>query len=247
MTRLFSTAFTVLLLLASCASCSVNPFRPSHQPTQSVVVAKALEATIVVHDEKFFLICAGERVSPTLLLTAFHCVVAATLDDQEEELLDIIDPMLEKQKPEDYVGRSISYTTYAETILAGQDKLTKGSLSTILRIDTKHDLALLQTDPSLQPFVEVRTNHLFVGEPVFAIGHPAGLEYSFSLGYVSNQCRWLSGPECWTQVDMSIWGGNSGGGLYDMDGKLVGVASRRILSTYAFFTPPDPIADIVNQ
>jgi serine protease Do len=93
--------------------------------------------------------------------------------------------------------------------------------------DTKADLAVLkvETDRDL-PFVEFGdSDQAEVGDWVLAIGNPFGLGGSVSLGIVSARNRDIqSGPyDDFIQTDAAINQGNSGGPLFDMDGKVVGI------------------------
>ncbi len=64
-----------------------------------------------------------------------------------------------------------------------------------------------------------------VGDWVMAIGNPFGLGGSVTLGIVSARNRDIqSGPyDDFIQTDASINQGNSGGPLFDMDGKVIGI------------------------
>jgi serine protease Do len=76
------------------------------------------------------------------------------------------------------------------------------------------------------PFVELgNSDSADVGDWVMAIGNPFGLGGSVTLGIVSARNRDIqSGPyDDFIQTDASINQGNSGGPLFDMDGKVVGI------------------------
>jgi tetratricopeptide (TPR) repeat protein len=63
---------------------------------------------------------------------------------------------------------------------------------------------------------------LKVGEPVYAVGAPEGLELSLSEGIVS-QLR--GGPPPIIQTTVAISPGSSGGGLFNAQGELVGITT----------------------
>jgi serine protease Do len=97
----------------------------------------------------------------------------------------------------------------------------------LLGADDKTDLAVLQveTDVAL-PFVEFGDSDTAdVGDWVLAIGNPFGLGGSVSIGIVSARNRDIqSGPyDQFIQTDAAINQGNSGGPLFDMDGRVVGI------------------------
>jgi serine protease Do len=93
--------------------------------------------------------------------------------------------------------------------------------------DDKADLAVLRVDAGRElPFVEFGdSDSAEVGDWVMAIGNPFGLGGSVTLGIVSARNRDIqAGPyDDFIQTDAAINQGNSGGPLFDMDGKVVGV------------------------
>ena len=98
--------------------------------------------------------------------------------------------------------------------------------ATLVGADTKADLAVLKVEATDLPFVEFGDSDTAeVGDWVMAIGNPFGLGGSVSLGIVSARNRDIqSGPyDDFIQTDAAINQGNSGGPLFDMDGKVVGI------------------------
>ncbi|AKR56300.1 HtrA protease/chaperone protein [Devosia sp. H5989] len=97
----------------------------------------------------------------------------------------------------------------------------------VVGTDSKTDLAVLKVDAGRDlPFVEFGDSDTAeVGDWVMAIGNPFGLGGSVTLGIVSARNRDInSGPyDNFIQTDAAINQGNSGGPLFDMDGKVVGI------------------------
>ena len=90
--------------------------------------------------------------------------------------------------------------------------------------DVGRDLCLLSAK-GLADAAKIRNaKDLTVGENVYAIGSPQGLEFSISGGIVS-QLRALGGSPPLIQTDASISSGSSGGGLFDGEGNLVGITA----------------------
>jgi serine protease Do len=93
--------------------------------------------------------------------------------------------------------------------------------------DDKADLAVIKVDAGHPlPFVEFGdSDGAQVGDWVMAIGNPFGLGGSVTLGIVSARNRDIQeGPyDDFIQTDAAINQGNSGGPLFDMDGKVVGI------------------------
>lgn len=88
------------------------------------------------------------------------------------------------------------------------------------------DICLLKTNGiSGTPAVFGKAANLIIGEVVYAIGAPQGLELSLSNGIVS-QLR--SGSPPLIQTTAAISPGSSGGGLFDSQARLVGLTTAHI-------------------
>jgi serine protease Do len=95
------------------------------------------------------------------------------------------------------------------------------------------DLALLQIQDADVPkfkFVAVGSaDALAVGERVFAIGSPLGLERTVTEGILSTKTRQLGG-DLFLQTTAQINPGNSGGPLFNLLGEVVGVTNMKIIA-----------------
>ena len=93
--------------------------------------------------------------------------------------------------------------------------------------DPKTDVALLKIEPKDTKLKAVKfgnSNDLRVGDWVMAIGNPFGFGGTVTAGIVSARGRNLSGSyDDYIQTDASINRGNSGGPLFDMNGRVVGI------------------------
>ena len=102
----------------------------------------------------------------------------------------------------------------------------------IVAMNKFQDLALLKiTDEDAPKFVRVAlgdADYLSVGERVFAIGSPLGLERTVTEGIVSTKTREFQG-ELYLQTTAQINPGNSGGPLFNLRGEVVGVTNMKIL------------------
>jgi len=88
------------------------------------------------------------------------------------------------------------------------------------------DLALLKIDePDLPTLSLVSERRPHVGQLVFAIGSPEGLQNSVTMGVISALARQPDStkPLTYIQTDAPINPGNSGGPLVDMNGSVVGI------------------------
>jgi serine protease Do len=70
-------------------------------------------------------------------------------------------------------------------------------------------------------------DNLSVGESVFAIGSPLGLERTVTEGILSTKTREFEG-ELYLQTTAQINPGNSGGPLFNMAGEVVGITNMKI-------------------
>jgi serine protease Do len=93
------------------------------------------------------------------------------------------------------------------------------------------DLALLKIEDKDAPafkFVPFGSSDaLAVGEKVFAIGSPLGLERTVTEGILSTRTRQMAG-ELYLQTTTQINPGNSGGPLFNLNGEVVGVTNMKI-------------------
>jgi S1-C subfamily serine protease len=103
--------------------------------------------------------------------------------------------------------------------------------ATLIGHDPVHDLALLQVNaPNLVPAVLAASSRdLIVGQKVYAIGNPFGLNGTMTTGIIS-AIRSIHGPggsliENAIQTDAAINPGNSGGPLLNSHGEVIGINS----------------------
>lgn len=126
----------------------------------------------------------------------------------------------------------------------------------LVGVDEKTDIALLKVKNP----INLEAGHfgdsdaIRVGNQVFAIGNPFGLGNSVSLGIISAKERDIDkGPyDNFLQTDAAINQGNSGGPLFNMDGKIIGM-STAIFSEdgknvgVGFATPSNVVKWVVSQ
>ncbi len=93
------------------------------------------------------------------------------------------------------------------------------------------DLALLKVDDKDAPkFLRVslgESDALAVGDKVFAIGSPLGLERTVTEGILSTKTRQFQGS-LYLQTTTQINPGNSGGPLFNLRGDVVGVTNMKL-------------------
>jgi S1-C subfamily serine protease len=132
--------------------------------------------------------------------------------------------------------------------------------ATIVGFDPATDVAIIKVEAPaelLQPVAFGTSNDLRVGQRVFAIGNPFGLERTLTTGIISSLNRSLPTRTGRTiksiiQTDAAINPGNSGGPLLDSTARLIGmntaIASRTGQSAgVGFAIPVGTLARIVPQ
>src|SRR5215213_10299102 len=104
----------------------------------------------------------------------------------------------------------------------------------VIGTDPSTDIALVQVDLTGHDVTPVKLGSsadVEVGDPVYAIGNPFGLERSLTAGIVSAVDRDITAPNHFTindviQTDAPVNPGNSGGPLLDASGNVIGVVSQ---------------------
>jgi serine protease Do len=101
----------------------------------------------------------------------------------------------------------------------------------IIAINKFADLALLRIEdkdaPRFKNVAMGSADALAVGEQVFAIGSPLGLERTVTEGILSTKTRQMGG-QLYLQTTTQINPGNSGGPLFNLGGEVVGVTNMKI-------------------
>ncbi len=101
---------------------------------------------------------------------------------------------------------------------------------TVQNIDEKSDLAVVKINKlGLKPITFGKAEDIKVGSTVIAIGTPLSLSRlnSASKGIVSGKNVNIGEYYYFTQSDVSINGGNSGGPLINLKGELIGINSKK--------------------
>jgi putative serine protease PepD len=110
----------------------------------------------------------------------------------------------------------------------------KTTSATIVGEEANQDLALIKVDPlglGLKPLTLASSSSVQVGDTVYAIGTPYGLEETFTKGIVSAMGREIAAPDGAKitgaiQTDAALNPGNSGGPLLSEQGEVIGVNSQ---------------------
>lgn len=129
----------------------------------------------------------------------------------------------------------------------------------VIGLDEQTDLAVLKIDPAgttLTPAEFGDSNSLLVGEEVYAIGSPGGLELANTItgGHISALNRDITIDDrvmSLIQTDAAINPGNSGGALINKYGQVIGITSAKLGISYyeglGFAIPMDTVKPIVDE
>jgi S1-C subfamily serine protease len=106
--------------------------------------------------------------------------------------------------------------------------------ASIVGTDPSSDVAVVRVNvpaSALHPLAFADSTEVAVGDPVYAIGNPFGLDRTMTAGIVSATGRDIQAPDGLTipnaiQTDAPINHGNSGGPLLDRFGRVVGINSQ---------------------
>lgn len=126
--------------------------------------------------------------------------------------------------------------------------------------DAPNDIAVVKINAPAESLIPVEfgdSSKLKVGQQIFAIGNPFGLERTMTTGIISSLNRSLPSKSGRTmksiiQIDAALNRGNSGGPLLDSRGRLIGMNTAIASSTgentgVGFAIPSDTIGRVVTQ
>lgn len=128
--------------------------------------------------------------------------------------------------------------------------------ATIIGSDSDNDIALLKVSATgLSPATFGDSNSLAVGDYVVAIGNPLGeLGGTVTDGIISALARKVTIEDTQMtllQTNAQVNPGNSGGGLFNADGELVGIVNAKQSATevegIAFAIPINNVLDILSD
>jgi hypothetical protein len=113
-------------------------------------------------------------------------------------------------------------------------------------LNDQADLAVLEVDVHLGTALPLAPNEPEIGETIFAVGTPKGLDGTFSTGIVSG-FRDYAGIEH-LQISAPISPGSSGGPVLNSLGEVIGVAVSTVESgqNLNFAVPTDYILDLID-
>lgn len=105
----------------------------------------------------------------------------------------------------------------------------------LLARDRYKDLALVQPETSAQHFKFCpiqKSDALYIGQDVLVVGHPHGDFYTVTNGIITN-LNYFWWTQCWViKTNTLVNPGNSGGGMFNTKGELIGIISAMQLDAF---------------
>ncbi len=217
--------------------------------------------------------CTGVWVDSIHMLTADHCVemvlehMQAVQDAKEKAWLEA--PPCEgvalmfglceshdamEHRVLDMHDINIYYLVYHEVNDKGGDP-SAVHLSHVLNTDKLHDLALLEAYGTVLPshaVAKIAKKDPSELTPLVLVGHPKGYYWTFLnasvAGYRGNMGVYEGSPYMQVQGPGAT-NGNSGGGAFDMEGQLVGLADfgTKSLPSQIFYVDADNLRYFVHN
>ncbi len=192
------------LLAAGCAGQVPSRVPLSHPDMAENLAAKTVALVGLQDDGTVRAYCSGVWVSPTVVMTANHCV-----SDLE-------------------VGDAVLYLVLDDAYSGAIGKLDIVPRDAfLLARDSDHDLALLRAPkPPSHAIAQASSFGVVQGAPVHCMGQPLGVLWSYSSGDISGIRQMpnaLGFEMLLIQATVPISPGSSGGGLYDDFGYLIGI------------------------
>lgn len=164
-----------------------------------------------------------------------------------------------------FVVDSRGYILTNQHVVDGATKITvtlesgRALQAKLLGEDRSTDLAVLKIDAPMLPkaLTLADSDEVQVGNYVYAIGNPLGLDRTMTSGIVSAVDREIKAPNKFIirnviQTDAAINQGNSGGPLLDIYGRVIGINSQIISQSggsegIAFAVPSNTVKGILEQ
>jgi serine protease Do len=115
----------------------------------------------------------------------------------------------------------------------------------VISSDPSSDLAMVKVDrmpAGIRPLPLGDSDRVRIGEQVFVVGAPYGLDGTLTVGHISarhsgddSDSLGLTGPDVELfQTDAAINQGNSGGPMFDMQGNVIGIVSHILSQSGGF-------------
>jgi S1-C subfamily serine protease len=237
----------VLLILSAVAFLPTYLEQIKYKQTKGEIAALAEELPeLKVGSLGKLFTLVGRKAAPSVV----HIQTERRVAIQDDEFGFFFGPQIRQQQGE-ASGVIVDAEGYIVTnyhVIANADpkkggiirvKLPSGDtyVADLVGDDAKNDLAVLKINaPKLIPAPWGDSDQLQVGEMVWALGNPFGLDNSLTFGIVSAKARRGLSKEFryneYLQTDAAVNPGNSGGPLVNMSGEVVGINTAIVGPTF---------------
>lgn len=262
-----------LVSIAACWSCSTSTHYANAITIESNVpsnnsharlINRLSGATVVILDKlepnrkRHIPLCGGVWINDHGFVTAHHCVISASMTVAEYErygrlakigAFDMTDRKLEYAVIDDYASIA-NVQSNATDMTLNASRVRAGKIAAVA---FGADLVYIDTCDAAMTTVNVKKSDTTQGETVHSISHPTGLIYTYLVGTVSHPRRMIilldtSSRTAILQASIGIYLGSSGSGLFDADGRLVGILTEiRGAPTTALYVHGSEIAKLVEK
>ncbi len=208
----FVRSLLFALIMATVTAC--QPKSPTFLPTKVESAPAIKNKTVALIRDDIFgdthAYCSGVWVSESSFVTAHHCMSDAPIGTRisyvvESDVFDPTEDIFEQYKPH---------------------KKIQPRLGVISALDPRHDLALVHTVlPVRHEVAKLARQKILPGMFAQQVGQSLGLWWSYSSGDIS-AVRWGDagdGSMLWVQTTVPTSPGNSGGGIFNARGELLGI------------------------
>lgn len=184
-----------------------------HYATRSGAVEKLIHSVVIVNTATGIVVHSDEKRA--LVLTAYHVV-----DDDVEEAMC-----------------SNCYYDTKIAIKVGDEKKYYTPLH--ITHSEAHDLAIVEIEVDRKiPYVRIHDGEVKLGDEIYIAANPERMYRSLKKGIISSLSRSIGGVPI-TEIGGGVIFGSSGGGVFSLDGELIGVimAVRMWNSGHCYFHP----------
>lgn len=260
--------FIGIFCIGCCSTLAYQEQKQRYYFDSQENINKALHSTVALlfrdeDGEPEYVYCTAFFVSPTILVTARHCIMdeteeaalallKKTLGDDADLILESLD--IGKQ----YRGKKVEivpYSSYNTDMATGETQKAEIVHLTAKKLgDTSHDIAILELLDTYAPskyWFTIAPKFPKIGEKVNTVGMPFQLPWVISNGMLSQiMWDWNQKPKVLASyvVNILIAPGASGSPLLDSKGQLIGMAVVQ-LSKYpmGLFAPLSTITKYIQD
>ena len=233
--------FVVVLFVTGlyCWKVSTRPKRAVHSFTPALSIQSNAASALIARDEEMTRLVESVVPSVVSIMTSRRVSLPVIVDPFEQFFGQLHPGESPRERVQNSLGSGVIVSREGHIltnnhVIADMDEikiqLNDGRVfpAEIIGTDDRSDIAVLKINASdLKPLPLGNSDQVKVGQLVFAIGNPFGLDESVSMGIISAKGRRAADDSAreFFQTDTAINPGNSGGPLVDVRGEIIGINS----------------------